>query len=64
LGVAEAGVVEDLQLGLVGFGDVGKVLLVVGVDTLGVGLVGAVAEVVPRRARQGELDVAPLLLRD
>ena len=37
---------EDLELLLVGLGDVGKVLLVIGVDLLGVGSPGAVSEVV------------------
>lgn len=44
--VPAAGVVEDLDFSLVGFGNVGKVLLVIGVDILGIGTACLVAEVV------------------
>lgn len=62
--VAAPSVVEDLELGLVGLGDVGKVLLVVGVDVLGIGPAGLVAEVVPLGRRQRELGLLDVLGRE
>lgn len=48
--VAEAGIVEDLELDLVGLGDVGEVIVVVDVGVVDVGFLGTVAEVVPMDA--------------
>lgn len=53
--VAQAGVVEDLQLGLVGLGNIGKVLGVVGVHLLGIRMARLVAQVVPVRSRESQL---------
>lgn len=61
LHVAAAGVIQDLQLGLVGLGDITEVVLIVGVHGLGVGLALAVAEVVPVGGGEGDLQVANLL---
>lgn len=47
LGVAQTGLVQDVELGLVSLGEVGKVLVVAAVDVGGVGLALLVAEVIP-----------------
>lgn len=47
LAVAQAVIVEDFELRLVGFGYVGEVFVVVCVDAFGVRFIGPVAEVVP-----------------
>lgn len=62
LAISEAIVVQNLQLGLIGFGQIGKVLIVVGIHAFEVGFVGSVAEMVPGRAGEGEFDVFPLVL--
>lgn len=62
--VAAPSIIEDLQLGLVGLGDVGKVLVVVGIDVLGVGLAGLVAEMVPLGGGEGQLGLLDVLGRD
>lgn len=60
--VAEAGFVEHVQLGSVRFRNVCKVLLVAGVDVLGVCFARGIAQVVPFRSGQGHFYFAPLLL--
>lgn len=64
LHVAAAGLVQDLELGLVGLGDVTEVLLVGAVHVLGVGLALNVAQVVPVRSGQSDLQVLDLVSGD
>lgn len=64
LHVAAAGLVQDLQLGLVGLGDITEVLLIGAVHVLGVGLALDVAQVVPVRSGQGDLQVLDLISGD
>lgn len=45
--ISETRIVQDFELGLVGFGQVCKVLVVVRVDTFEVGFLWPVAEMVP-----------------
>jgi hypothetical protein len=47
LNIADAGFIQDLELGLISLGDVGKVFIVVIVDSGRVSLVGTVSEMVP-----------------
>lgn len=54
LNVSDAGVVQDLELGLVSFGDIGKVFVVVVVDSRRVGFVRTVSEMVPIQTDQNE----------
>lgn len=44
--VPAAGVVEDLDLSLVGLGNVGEIFFVIGVDILGIGMACLVTEVI------------------
>lgn len=62
--VAAASVVQFLQLGSVRLCNVGKVLLVVGVDLFRVGLARLVAKVVPLGCRQGKLRLLDVLGRE
>lgn len=48
LSITESSIVEDFQFGLVGFGDVGKVVVVIGVGVVQVGFLRPITEVVPR----------------
>lgn len=59
--IATARIVEDLQLGLICLGNVGKVLVIVGVHVLGICLSRLVAQVVPLRCRQGDLRLLDVL---
>lgn len=47
LSITESSIVEDFQFGLVGFGDVGKVVVVIGVSVVQVGFLRPITEVVP-----------------
>lgn len=62
LNVPDPSSVQNLQLLLVSLCDVGKVLLVTGIDIARESPSGTVAEVVPRGGNEGELDVLPLAL--
>ena len=64
LHVAATGIVQNLQLSLVGLGDVSEVLLVGAVHLLGVGLALAVTQVVPVRRSKGDLQVLNLVRGD
>lgn len=64
LDVTAAGFIQDLELGLVGLGDVAEVILVVGVYRLGVSLSLTVAQVVPVRSGKSDLQVSDLVGRD
>jgi len=55
LDVAEAVIVEDLQLRLVCFGDIGKIFLVAGVDVFRERATLSVSHVIPLRRRQRHL---------
>lgn len=59
--ITAASVVQDLDFVLVGFGNVGEVLIDIGVDVLGEGVALAVAQVVPVRGGEGDLQVLDLL---
>jgi hypothetical protein len=61
LHVAATGIVQDSQLGLVGLGDVAKVLLVGAVHVLGVSLALTVTQVVPVGCSKSYLQVLDLL---
>ena len=61
LDVTAAGIIQNLQLGLVSLGDVAKVVLVVGVHRLGVSLALTVAQVVPVRSGKSNLQVLNLV---
>lgn len=62
--VAAASIVEDFELCLIGLGNVGKVLVIVGIDVFWVGLAGLVAEMVPFRGRQREFGLLNILGRE
>lgn len=62
LHVAAASLIQDLQLGLVGFGDVSKVLLVGTVHIMRVCLALKIAHVVPVRSGKSDLQVLDLVL--
>lgn len=62
LHVAAASLVQGLQLGLVGLGNVAKVLLVGAVHILRVGLALAITQVVPVGSGKGDLQVLDLIL--
>lgn len=64
LHVSKAMVVERLQFGLVGFGDVGEVFVVVCVDVFGVCLALLVAEMVPVWGCECEFEVLGLFFWD
>jgi hypothetical protein len=60
----EASVVQNLELLLVGSGQVGEESIVGGVDLLGVALAGSKTEMEVRSGRHGELALVPLRLGD
>lgn len=62
--VAAPSIIENLQFGLVGLGDVGEVLLIVGIDILGVGLAGLVTEMIPLGGGERQLGLLDVLGRD
>lgn len=64
LDVTAAGVIQDLKLGLIGLGNVAEIILVVGVYRLGVSLALTVAQVVPVRRGESNLQVSDLVGRD
>lgn len=59
--VTAASVIQDLEFVLVGLGNVGEVLIDIGVDVLGEGEALAVPQVVPVRGSKGDLQVLDLL---
>lgn len=61
LNVAAASIVQDLELILVGLGNIGEVLVVGSIDLLGVGLALLVTQVVPVGGGQGEFHILDLL---
>lgn len=61
LDVTATSVVQDLDFVLVGLGNVGEVLIDIGVDVLGEGEALAVAQVVPVRGSKSDLQVLDLL---
>ena len=63
LNVTEAIVVENLELGLIGFGNVCEVLLVGGIDVFWICSSFLVAHVIPFRCSQGQLAFVDPLLR-
>lgn len=62
LDIADSGLVQNVQLRLIRFGNVGKVLLVAAVHVGGVRLSLPVAQMVPVGCGERELDLAPALL--
>lgn len=62
LDITAAGIVQDLQLSLIGLGDVTKILLIVGIHLLGVRFALTVTQVVPVGSSQSDLQVLDLFL--
>lgn len=59
--IAAAGIVQDLQLGLVRLCNIGEVLVVIGIYLLRVGLARLVTKVIPLGRREGELRLLDVL---
>lgn len=61
LDVTAADVIQNLEFGLVGFGDVAEIVLVVGVYGLGVSFTLTVTQVVPIRSGKSDLEISNLV---